>query len=79
MADGVPTQATIDLNRRAPDGAYASIPPGGRNALATELAPEPAEVRLAELCAAWGVQPITTDEVTDYAAQQPSTLGTGGS
>lgn len=74
-AKHLPRSASLSHIMR--DGAYASVPSGGRYALPGELADEPALVRLRELCAAWGVTPRTTDPVTDRpAVEVPSSLGT---
>lgn len=72
------TRQPPSVSQVAPDGMYASVPSGGSYARPGELADEPAMERLRVLCATWGTTPHLTDELTDYTARQPSTLGTGG-
>lgn len=80
MANGATIQSDFDATHRSPDGAYASVPAGGRYAQPGELAEEPAMHWLRVLCAAWGeVQPALTDPVVERnAAEVPSTIGNAG-
>jgi hypothetical protein len=65
---------TPQRHKVGPDGAYAAVEAGAGRALPGD---DPAERTLRETCEAFGVQPITTDPVTEHSDEAPSTLGTG--